>query len=299
MKFITKFGKSYGTKEEYEFRSQQFKQNLAKIYMNNARNDVTYSLGFNKFADLTHDEYKKRLGYKRITSRDNIQFLDATNADAIDWRDKGVINGIKDQGQCGSCWAFSAVGAMEPHYAIQFGQLLEFSEQQLVDCSGKFGNMGCNGGDMDAAFKYAQGAAMESEDKYPYEAADDSCRYDKSLGIAMVKQFVDVAPNNPAQLKAAIAQGPVAVAIEADTFVFQFYSGGILNDESCGTNLDHGVVAVGYGSENGQEYFIVRNSWGSGWGDSGYIKIANDGKQGSPGICGIASEPTYPIMSKI
>lgn len=136
MKFITKYGKSYGTKEEYQFRSQVFKQNLAKMYMNNARNDVSYKLAINKFADLTPEEYKKRLGYKRSTANNNIQFLDPTNVDSVDWREKGVVNAVKDQGQCGSCWAFSAVGAMEPHYAIQFGQLLEFSEQQLVDCSG-------------------------------------------------------------------------------------------------------------------------------------------------------------------
>jgi C1A family cysteine protease len=264
--------------------------------MNNARNDVTYRLGLNKFADMTHEEYKRMLGYKKITTNNNIVFLDPANDVEVDWRTKGVVNQVKDQGQCGSCWAFSAVASMESHYAIQFGKLYSLSEQELVDCSGSFGNEGCNGGDMDAAFKYVEGMPLETEDAYPYEAYDDSCRADKSKGVAQVKSFNDVAQNDPAQLKAAIAQGPVSVAIEADQFVFQFYDGGILNDESCGTELDHGVVAVGYGSDNGQEYFIVRNSWGASWGDNGYIKIANDGKQGSPGICGIASQPTYPIM---
>jgi cathepsin L len=185
---------------------------------------------------------------------------------------------------------------MEGHYQIQFGKLFSLSEQQLVDCSQAQGNEGCNGGWMDSAFQYVEGIALEQEADYPYEAVDDTCRADKTKGVVKVDSFVDVAPNDPDQLKAAIAQGPVSVAIEADTFVFQFYSGGILNDEGCGTNLDHGVLAVGYGSEDGQEYFIVKNSWGAGWGDSGYLKIANDGKKDA-GICGIASQPSFPKMS--
>jgi len=299
MKFVSKYGKSYGTKEEFEFRSQQFKQNFAKVHMNNARNDVTYRLGINKFADYTPSEYKRLLGYKKLTTNKNIQFLDVPNADTVNWVTAGKVNPVKDQGQCGSCWAFSAIGSIESHYAIEHGKLLSLSEQELVDCSySPDGNQGCNGGDMDLAFQFAETSALESESDYPYEASDDKCRYDASKGLVKVQSFVDVAQNNQEQLKAAIAKGPVSVAIEADTFVFQFYSGGILNDEGCGTNLDHGVVAVGYGVENGQEYFLVRNSWGASWGDNGYIKIANDGKANSPGICGIASQPTYPITAQ-
>lgn len=296
MRFVTKFGKSYGTKEEFEFRSQQFKINLAKVTMNNARNDVTYRLGLNKFADMTPEEFQKRLGFKKLSNNKNVQFLDVPNADSVNWVTAGKVNPVKDQGQCGSCWAFSAVGSIESHYAIEHGKLLSLSEQQLVDCTvTPDGNQGCNGGDMDLAFQYVEKSPLESESQYPYEAVDDTCRYSAKQGLVTVESYVDVAPNNPDQLKAAIAKGPVSVAIEADQFVFQFYDGGVLNDEGCGTELDHGVVAVGYGVENGQEYFLVRNSWGASWGENGYIKIANDGKQGSPGICGIASQPTYPI----
>lgn len=297
-KFMSKYGKSYGTKEEFEFRSQQFKQNMAKVAMNNARNDVSYQIGINKFADWTPAEYKRLLGYKKqVRGTQNIKLLDTAIPDSVDWRAKGAVTPVKDQGQCGSCWSFSATGAMEGHYQIAHGNLLSFSEQQLVDCSQAQGNAGCNGGWMDSAFQYVQQTKIETEADYPYEAADDTCRADASKGKASVKSFVDVPSNDPDQLKAALAQGPVSVAIEADTFVFQFYSGGVFNDSSCGTNLDHGVLAVGYGSENGQEYFIVKNSWGAGWGDNGYIKIANNGLKGDAGICGIASQPSYPIMA--
>lgn len=153
MKFVAKYGKSYGTKEEYEFRSQQFKQSLAKIHMNNARNDVTYNLGLNKFADYTPAEYKRLLGFKKQQRGiENIQILNPSNEDSVDWRQKGAVTKVKDQGQCGSCWSFSATGSMEGHYQIQFGTLYSLSEQQLVDCSQAQGNEGCNGGWMDSAF---------------------------------------------------------------------------------------------------------------------------------------------------
>jgi KDEL-tailed cysteine endopeptidase len=152
---------------------------------------------------------------------------------------------------------------------------------------------------MDSAFQYVAKADLAQEGDYPYEGYDDTCRESSVKPVVGVASFVDVAPNDPDQLKAAIAKNPVSVAIEADTFVFQFYSGGVLNDAGCGTNLDHGVLAVGYGVEGGQEYFLVKNSWGAGWGDSGFIKIANDGQKGSAGICGIASQPSYPVMEKI
>jgi len=266
---------------------------MAKYVASNSRNDVTYRLGPNKFTDMTPQEFKKLLGYKKVSvDQGDTKELDASkNADSIDWNAKGKVQKVKDQASCGSCWAFSAVGALESAHAIKNNQLLSLSEQQLVDCSGKFGNEGCNGGEMYEAFQYAEEVPLETEAEYPYEAVDDSCRADKSKGKVTAKTFHRVPKNSADQLKAAINVGPVSVAIQADTWAFQGYQGGVLNDDSCGTNLDHGVLAVGYGVEDGQEFYLVKNSWGAGWGEHGFIKIAVvDG----PGICGIQKDAVYP-----
>lgn len=298
MKYVAKFGKSYGTKEEFEFRSNVFRNTLMALSKENSKNDNTFTVGVNKFADWTPAEFKRILSYKPIRSNRNASqahLEQASIPDSVDWRAQGKVNPVKDQGQCGSCWAFSAVGAMEGAWAIKSGNLLSLSEQQLVDCAGgQYGNMGCDGGDMGAAFDYAKDNGMELESDYPYTALDGTCAWKKSLVQATPTGKVQVAQNNANALKAAIAVGPVSVAIEADTFVFQFYSGGILNSKACGTNLDHGVVAVGYGTDaSGKQYYIVRNSWGSSWGLKGYINIAVvDGA----GICGIQMEPVYPTF---
>ena len=297
LKYVSKYGKSYGTKEEFEFRADQFKENLAKIMEENSKNDNTFTLAVNKFADMTRDEYKQLLSYKPVRGGRQAEVQDFAAVDAIpseiDWRTRAAVNPVQDQRQCGSCWAFSAVGALESRFQIKTGPLVKLSEQQLVDCDNADGNMGCNGGDMYLAFKYIAANGIETEQNYPYKGVDQNCAYDKSK--AQVKNIGQayVAPNNAEALKTAIADGPVSVAIEADTFVFQFYSGGILNSKACGTNLDHGVVAVGYVATDANPYYIVRNSWGASWGVKGYINIAiKDGQ----GICGIQMEPVIPIF---
>ena len=203
-------------------------------------------------------------------------------AESIDWVKRGAVTPVKNQERCGSCWAFSSTGALEGAHFIAHKELLSLSEQQLVDCSKA--NNGCNGGLMDYAFTYAEDQLLEVEQDYPYRAVDDECNYDVAKGKVKASGVRDVAPNDPQQLKAALNLGPVSVAIQADSKIFQNYVDGVINTDECGTTIDHGVLAVGYGKEGAQEYVLVKNSWGPQWGANGYVKIAlTDGK----GICGI------------
>jgi len=208
---------------------------------------------------------------------------------------------VKDQGQCGSCWAFSSTGALEGAHYKASGELLSFSEQQLVDCSGLFyGNLGCNGGMQARAFRYLESHKAELESVYPYTSGTtkkkSSCAYSSDSKTAVeVKTYKNVTANSPSQMKAALAQQPLSVSIEADKRVFQTYKSGILDSTACGTKLDHAVLAVGYGSEGGQEYWLVKNSWNTTWGDEGYVKLAIvDGD----GICGVQMGPLYPTANQ-
>jgi C1A family cysteine protease len=296
MQYLAKYRKNYGTREEFEYRFKTFSDNYHKVMNHNMMNSATegFHMGLNQFADLTEAEFKKKLGFNSGLKRQtNVKSIASNgNPASVDWRTSAVTP-VKDQGQCGSCWAFSTTGSVEGAYAISTGNLTSFSEQQLVDCSKNTtvpddGNQGCNGGSMDLAFEYLQTNLAELEATYPYQGVDSTCAYDKSKGVFSVKGFVDVPQSNTQELENAVAHGPVSVAIEADSFVFQLYFGGIINSASCGSNLDHGVLVVGYGTENGQDYWILKNSWGAQWGESGFFRIAKGGDQAhSDGICGL------------
>ena len=298
--FTQRFNKNYSM-EEYDLRYDIFRNNLARIQEHN-RGNHSWQMGVNAFTDLTTEEFRMRyLGFNfgrssgsrttrtipRITdySLKNVRDLPKE----VDWRTKGVVNPVKDQGQCGSCWAFSAISSIESNNAIKTGKLYSLSEQQLVDCSSSYGNQGCNGGLMDDAFQYAEKNALCSEDDYSYTAQDGTCK--KSCkGLVKVKSFVDIPAGDENSLQAASASRVVSVAIEADQNGFQFYSGGVFDGE-CGTNLDHGVTLDGYGQENGKPYWLVRNSWGESWGESGYIKLVRGKNQ-----CGISNAASYPNL---
>jgi C1A family cysteine protease len=298
IKFLAKNNRRYATKEEYNLRLSEFSKNY-KFIQEFSKKGSKQTVNVNHMGDWTKDEYRNLLGYKpHMRQADNREYSsDApSNASSVDWRKEGAVTPVKNQGQCGSCWTFSSTGSLEGRHFQKSGVLTSFSEQQLVDCcnngvGGCVNSQGCNGGVMDEALTYTQTYDLMTEADYPYTAMDGTCSY-KGAGTGAGYTNAskkDISPKDKTAFKASIAQGPTSIAIEADQSAFQFYSGGVL-DSGCGDQLDHGVLAVGYGSENGEEYAIVKNSWGASWGDNGYVKISLDNDS-----CGLMNQPVRPI----
>jgi len=295
LNYLAEHGKSYATKEEYLFRLEQFAKNVEIVQDHNEMNADGATIGLNHMADWTSDEYKQLLGYKGQKSANKTVFEGSNDLpESVNWVEQGAVTPVKNQGACGSCWSFSATGSMEGRYQIKTGNLVSFSEQQFVDCSKSEGNMGCNGGLMDYAFQYAEGTKIETEDQYPYKGRDGTCN--AQGGLVEVKDYTDVKPKSPSALAAAVAEGPVSVAIDAGSILFQLYHGGIMK-HFCGTSLDHGVLLVGYGTEKGTDYWLLKNSWGSTWGEKGYFRMKRDmSKEGDAGFCGLQLQPSFPIF---
>ena len=301
--FQEEFHKYYENHYELESRFNIFKHNLVTIMEHNNEPNQNFTLGINQFTDLTNEEFKRLYvsGFNGELGSYGCKSFSSTASGtpiSIDWRAKGVVNPVRDQGQCGSCWAFATTANAESVWAISSGQLLDLSEELLVDCASGVGyfNLGCNGGQPDSAFKYMINNGQCLESSYPYEAGTTKTAGTCHKCTAASPHFsacYDVAPNDQVSLKGAVSKQPVSIAIEAATYYFQSYSGGILDSTKCGTNLDHAVEIVGYGEENGQKYWNVRNSWGSSWGENGYVRILRTDLTNDIGICGIAAEPSF------
>ncbi|ESQ54998.1 hypothetical protein EUTSA_v10027165mg [Eutrema salsugineum] len=302
--WMSNHGKRYvNSLGEKENRFQIFKENLRFIDQHNAKN-LSYQLGVTRFADLTVQEYqelfsqtlKPRQRDLRISRRYVPLDVDLL-PESVDWRNEGAVSEIKDQGTCNSCWAFSSVASVEGINKIVTGELVTLSEQELVDCNTE--NNGCYGnGWMDVAFQYLiNNNGLDSQMNYPYNAVQGYCNHQKnnSTKIVTIDGYEDVPANDEASLKKAVAHQPVSVGFDKKSQEFMLYKSGIYNGP-CGTALDHALVIVGYGSENGHDYWIVRNSWGTRWGDAGYAKVARN-FENPTGICGIAMVASYPTKN--
>jgi len=297
------------TFEDHASRFSIFKDNVDRINTHN-KEGHSWLMGVTPFADMTPQEFKARvigdtckphfaknakLNAAR-TKLDKGRRRAEKVASSVDWDAEGNVSPVKNQGQCGSCWSFSTTGAIEARTSIKNGvSPISLSEQELVDCDDN--DNGCEGGAMQNGFLYAEehnGLCLESA--YPYTASDGTCHSSSCTHYSPVSSYTTVY-SGETYLKSAVAAGPVSVAIEADQMAFQLYSSGVF-DGTCGTSLDHGVLAVGYDDTASSPYWKIKNSWGSSWGENGYIRLCKDcGKNGSSGQCGLAMDASYPIIA--
>jgi len=307
--------KRYASPDERLRRYQNFEASIHKIMEHNAKKDSKHKLGLTQYADFTDEEFNdhfqfwpKKHDCWTAVDRAAMEQNKLTNAGielpflpkAIDWREKGIVGPVKNQGNCGSCWAFSATGALEAHYAKKYGRQIILSEQQLLDCSYGYGDFGCSGGFPSRAFEYVRrSGGLDSAESYPYEMKSngtDSCRFRKTDAAARVHRVVNVTESNEHELQQAVAfEGPVTVAFVV-TPDFRLYSGGVFSSPDCGSpkpkDLTHAVLVVGFGvTEDGIKYWIVKNSWGEGWGLHGYFFMERGNN-----MCGISDCAAYPVM---
>ncbi|THU51128.1 hypothetical protein C4D60_Mb06t27760 [Musa balbisiana] len=300
-RWMAQHGRVYRDAAEKDRRFQIFKRNVEYV---NTVNDAhrKYKLRINQYADLTNDEFKASYGGFRPTTTKAAPTFRYENetavAPTVDWRSRGAVTPVKNQGECGCCWAFSAVAAAEGIIKLKTGKLILLSVQELIDCSVYGEDRGCNGGAVEDAFEFIiSNGGLTTDANYPYTASDGTCDAVKSSSKeATISGYESVPGIGEPSLLKAVARQPVSVAIDAGGPAFQFYSSGVFTGK-CGTNLDHGVTVVGYGTTaDGTQYWLLKNSWGASWGESGYMRMQR-GAAGAPeGLCGIAMYASYPTM---
>lgn len=297
--FKSKYSKIYRNEAEHTHRLTAFADNLQYIARHNeeaAQGKHTFTLGVNKFADLTHEEWQAKFNQRKNVEDKPVQNSEPIDGRAaeVDWREQGYVTEVKDQGQCGSCWSFGATGSMEGAIFKKTGELTSLSEQNLVDCD--HNSNACNGGLEIYAFDYVIGnKGINTEADYAYESGDGSrhrCRYDATKTTLTISSYTEYARGEELMTNTLATEGPLSVGIDAGQRSFQHYSSGIYYEPNCHTLLlNHAVLAVGYGSTDDGDYYIVKNSWGTSWGDSGYVLMARNRDNN----CGIASDVNLPI----
>jgi len=302
--YKTAYQMTYENDIEELLRKEIFLSNVQMIEEHNKKfeaGEETYGMGVNQFSDLTESEFKAQLGFK-IFEGNQSGASGVFVADAgvelpseVDWRKEGVVTPVGNEAGCSCCWAFAVTGAVEGAHAIKTGNLVSLSNQQLVDCSK--GNNGCYGGNNGVAYEYIiEIGGLESEFDYPYTSGithkGGACQFSKSKVKATISSFNRVKSEDENALKQAVATvGPISVAVDADSW--RNYRTGVFYDPNCTSRgIDHAVLVIGYGTENGQDYWLVKNDWGSGWGEEGYIKIARNRNN----TCGIATMTSYPVV---
>ncbi|XP_037398061.1 procathepsin L-like [Pygocentrus nattereri] len=299
-----KFGKSYSSLDEESWRKMIWLDNLKLVLEHNMLADQgikSYRLGMNHFADMDYQEYQQMskgcLGsFNWTDTHSATTFLKLVEGTAlpsfVDWRIEGYVTEVKDQSHCRSCWAFSAAGALEGQMFKKTKKLVELSAQQLVDCSRGYENFGCQGGWPLNAFRYIKSSGgLETAYTYPYQAKEGECKFNHQNSWASCSGYKMVKPTEDALQYAVATIGPISVIVDADHRSYQHYKSGVYDEPACRTNYPyHAVLVVGYGTDDGQDYWLVKNSWGVGWGDEGYIKMSrNKNNQ-----CGIATTAAYP-----
>lgn len=296
--FKSQFRKEYGSPSEHTYRMGVFATNLELIKKHNSRNDVTYSLAVNQFTDLTFAEFKEKYLMSsmenKMTEDCDFESQRISNDDpkTVDWDAQGKVRAAKDQARCGSCWAFATIGSVESAIAIKGSELPNLSEQELVDCSGLYGNDGCNGGFPSWALAYIIDKGINTEASYPYTATDGMCAKNKDVNakISSCKKIDEGVDN----LIPAIVKQPVAVAFYVQND-FRFYKSGVYNPEYCDGQINHAVLAVGYDLTASVNFFKIKNSWGQGWGEKGFFKMATGSGDGTCNIAGHQLN-SYPVV---